>query len=185
MDNNQKPDSLLSINSPEDIPDEYRNTPIGRLIEYHNLGRQSNPYTEPQLLIGMCIDYRKNLRIPDNFAYVIRVAGANLRNSEFKISFAVAVGGIRHIALVGHTQCGMVDLASRKEKFIQGLIDEAGWKRAQAEQHFGQHEPEYEIGDETSFILSEARRLRKRYPKIPVAPMIYRVEDSRLYLISE
>jgi carbonic anhydrase len=29
------------------------------------------------------------------------------------------------------------------------------------------------------------RRLRLRYPKVLVAPLLYRVEDNRLYLIQE
>ena len=43
----------------------------------------------------------------------------------------------------------------------------------------------FEIGNEIDFILSEVKRLRLRYPGIPVAPMLYRVEDNRLYLIEE
>jgi carbonic anhydrase len=43
----------------------------------------------------------------------------------------------------------------------------------------------FEIGDETEFVLAEAQRLRRRYPAIPVAPMIYKVEDNRLYLPRE
>ena len=34
------------------------------------------------------------------------------------------------------------------------------------------------------FVLSEAKRLRLRYPKIQVAPLLYRVEDNLLYLIN-
>jgi carbonic anhydrase len=42
----------------------------------------------------------------------------------------------------------------------------------------------FEIGHEIEFVLSEVRRLRLRYPKIVVAPMIYRVEDNQLYLVA-
>jgi carbonic anhydrase len=35
------------------------------------------------------------------------------------------------------------------------------------------------------FILSETKRLRNRYPKIKIAPMLYLVEDNKLYLINE
>ncbi len=45
--------------------------------------------------------------------------------------------------------------------------------------------PMFEIGNEVDFVLSEAKRLRLRYPKIQVAPLIYRVEDNRLYLVNE
>jgi carbonic anhydrase len=46
------------------------------LLEYHNLGRALDVCTKAQLLIGMCMDNRKHLRIPDNFAFIIR-AGKN------------------------------------------------------------------------------------------------------------
>jgi len=34
-------------------------------------------------------------------------------------------------------------------------------------------------------ILSEVKRLRNRYPRVLVAPMIYRIEDNFLYLVKE
>ena len=40
-------------------------------------------------------------------------------------------------------------------------------------------------GNEIDFVSSEAKRLRLRYPKILVAPLIFRVEDNRLYQIRE
>jgi len=82
------------------------------------------------------MDNRKHLHIPHNCAFIIRAGGANLRYSEFKVSSAIAVGGIRCIALTGHTQCGMVDLISRKDQFVQGLVKAAGWQRQSAEEHF-------------------------------------------------
>ncbi len=45
--------------------------------------------------------------------------------------------------------------------------------------------PMFEIGNEVDFILSEVKRLRLRYPKIQVAPLMYQVEDNLLYLIRE
>jgi carbonic anhydrase len=133
----------------------------------------------------MCMDNRKHLHMPDNFAYIIRTGGANLRYSEFKVSYAIAVGGVRHIALIGHTQCGMVNLIARKEQFIQGLVKGAGWQARVAEDHFFHFAPMFEIGNEVDFVSSEVKRLRLRYPEIVVAPLLYRVEDNRLYLIQE
>ena len=176
---------LLSIASREDIPTRYRETPIGLLLEYHNLEREFDSYTNAELLIGMCMDNRKHLHVPDNFAFIIRAGGANLRYSEFKVSYAIAVGGVRCIALIGHTQCGMVNLNARKGQFVQGLVDAAGWQPQSAEQHFTSFAPMFEIGNEIDFTLSEVQRLRLRYPKIVVAPLLYRVEDNRLYLIQE
>lgn len=176
---------LVDISKKEDIFPEYRETPIGLLLEYHNLDRIPDSYTKAKLLIGMCMDNRKHLKIPDNFAFIIRAGGANLRYSEFKVSYAIAVGDVRYIALIGHNNCGMVNLVSRKDIFIDGLVEKAGWNREWAEEHFMHFAPLFEIGNEIDFVISEARRLRARYPKIMVAPMLYKVEDNRLYLINE
>jgi carbonic anhydrase len=43
----------------------------------------------------------------------------------------------------------------------------------------------FEIGNEIDFVLTEAKRLRLRYPKIAVAPLLYRVEDNLLYQLRE
>ncbi len=176
---------LLRIASPEDVLPEYRGTPIGQLLEFHNLNKSFTEFQNAQLLVGMCMDNRKHLRIPDNFAFIIRAGGANLRYSEFKVSFAIAVGGVRHIALIGHNNCGMVNLISRKDEFIKGLVQHAGWDKEWAEEHFMHFAPMFEIGSEIDFTLSETKRLRLRYPKIQMAPMMYRVEDNLLSLINE
>lgn len=176
---------LVEIKTPKDIFSEYRDTPIELLLEFHNLNRQFETYTQAQLLIGMCMDNRKHLHIPDNFAFIIRAGGANLRYSEFKVSYAIAVGEIQHIALIGHNNCGMVNLFSRKDQFINGLVNRAGWDKEWAEEHFMHFAPIFEIGNEIDFVISEAKRLRLRYPKITVAPMLYKVEDNRLYLIND
>jgi len=174
---------MIPVIKKEDIFPQYQDTPIGRLLEYHNLERPLENYNNANLLIGMCMDSRKSLRIPDNFAFILRAGGANLRYSDFKVSYAIAIGGVSAIALIGHTNCGMVNLEARKESFIQGLVDKAGWDREMAEDHFLHFEPMFEIGNEVDFVLKEVKRLRRRYPKILVAPMIYKVEDNRLYLL--
>ena len=176
---------LIPIKSTEDIPPAYRDTPIRLLLEYHNLNRKLDNFDKAHLLIGMCMDNRKHLHIPDNFAFIIRSGGANLRYSEFKVSYAIAVGQVSHIALIGHNHCGMVNLISRKTEFVNGLIERAGWKRERAEAHFMQFAPMFEIGNETDFILSETSRLRSLYPTVIIAPMLYLVEDNKLYFIKE
>ena len=89
------------------------------------------------------------------------------------------------IALLAHTNCGMVNLASKRERFITGLVDKAGCDREWAEAHFMHFAPMFEIGNEVDFVLSEAKRLRLRYPKLQVAPLLYRVEDGQLYQLRE
>ncbi len=176
---------LIPIINQKEIPVDYENTPIGLLLEYHNLNRELDSYSNAQLLIGMCMDNRKHLHIPDNFAYIIRTGGANLRYSEFKVSFAIAVGGVKHIALIAHSNCGMVNLMSKKNQFIEKLSENGGWTIEQAEEHFNNYAPMFEINNEIDFILSETARLRLRYPKVQIAPMYYKLEDNLLYLIKE
>lgn len=176
---------LVAVHTKDDIFPALRDTPIGLLLEYHNLQRPEEMYSSAQLLIGMCMDNRKYMRIPDNFAFIIRSGGANLRYSEFKISFAIATGGVRSIALIGHTNCGMVNLMSKKDMFVHGLVEFAGWNEESAEEHFWHYAPMFEIGNEIDFVRSEAKRLRLRYPKIQIAPLLYRVEDNLLYQIEE
>lgn len=175
---------IIPVENTDQIFPQYRETPIGRLLEYHNLQRPFDQFTQAELLIGMCMDNRKHLTIPDNFAYILRAGGANLRPTEFKVSYAIAVGGVRSIALIGHTQCGMVNLMAREHSFVEGLIG-AGWDRPTAQEHFYHFAPIFEIGSEIDFVCAEANRLRLRYPNVRVAPMLYKVEDNRLYLIDE
>lgn len=178
-------DRLQPVVSADDIFDEYRETPIGLLLQYHNLKRPYDTYSKAEILIGMCMDNRKYLLLPENFAYIIRTGGANLRYSEFKVSYAISVGGVRSIALIGHNNCGMVNLFARKETFIKGLVETAGWEREWAEEHFMHFAPMFEIGNEIDFLMSEVKRLRLRYPKILFAPLYYQVEDNLLYQIRE
>src|SRR5947199_6169585 len=169
---------IIPVNYRDDILPEYRGTPVEALLEYHNLGRAIGSMASPQLLIGMCMDSRKSLRIPNDFAFVLRTAGANMRDNEFRIAYAIAVGGVRTIVLIAHTDCGMAQLDRRRDDFINGLVKNAGWERTRAEQHFAESAPKFGIRDEVDFVLREADRLRAIYPLIFVAPLLYRVEDD-------
>ena len=176
---------LISIRSEKDIPLEYQNTPVGRLLEYHNLGREFDDYSNAQMLISMCMDNRKSIRIPENFAYILRAGGGNLRYSEFKVSYAISLGGVRNIVLIGHNNCGMVDLFSKKEQFVKGLVDGAGWSCLAAEKHFDKYVEMFEITDAIGFVSSEAKRLNVQYPKIEVVPLMFQLEDKLLYAIQK
>ena len=178
-------DKLIKIENIEDILPIYKNTAIEKLLKYHNLDYKFEEYDKAELLVGMCMDNRKQLNIPNNFAYILRTGGGNLRYSEFKISYAIAVGGVKTLALIGHNHCGMVNLMNKKGKFIQGLVDTAGWNMQQAEEHFMSFAPMFEIENEISFLLSETKRLREKYPKISIAPLFYNVDDNLLYLVKE
>lgn len=77
------------------------------------------------------------------------------------------------------------DIPERLRGTLIRLVKWAGWDEAAAESHFLQLSPNFEIGSEIDFVASGAKRLRIQYPKIEVAPMVYRVEDSRLYLVPQ
>jgi carbonic anhydrase len=175
---------MISVNDRKDIPQDLRDTPIGELLEYHNLGRSPEGCSKARLLIGMCMDSRKHLNIPDNFAFIIRSGGADLRRSEFNVSYAVAVCGVGHIALISHGKCGMSGLIARKDEFVDGLVEKAGWTKEDAQKHFMDLALAHEIGNETDFVLSERDRLRNKYPLVKVEALYYRLEDKRLYLMA-
>ncbi|MBM4167128.1 MAG: carbonic anhydrase [Ignavibacteria bacterium] len=176
---------LITVRTQKDIFSHYHNTPVEKLLEYHNLDKEFVPYEKAELLVGMCMDNRKQLHIPNNFAFILRSGGANFRNNEFKVSYAISIGDVKAFALICHNNCGMVNLISRKENFIKGLVENAGWSRHDAEEHFWHHAPQFEIGNEIDFVLGEAQRLRFRYPKILIAPLFFNVDDNLLYQIKE
>lgn len=171
---------LTPVRTAADVLPQWRGTPIEDLFRYHNLGEPFRTYASAELVVGMCMDNRKSLRIPDNFAFVLRAGGANFRRAEFKLSYAVAVGGARAIALIGHDQCGMVGLHARRAAFVDGLVTHAGWDRDEADLHFEQWAPFFEVTDAARFVASEAARLGPRYPKIAVAALMYDVGSGLL-----
>jgi carbonic anhydrase len=175
---------LIKIISQEQIPEDIFNTPVGMLLKYHNLLKDFDAYSSAQILVGMCMDNRKQLRIPENFAYIIRTGGANLRYSEFKVSYAIAIGEVKQIALIAHDNCGMVNLVSKREQFIEGLQRNAGWSSERAQEHFMNYAPLFEIDNEIEFVVNEAKRLSQKY-SISAVPLYYSVEDNMLSMISE
>jgi carbonic anhydrase len=142
-------------------------------------------YTGAKLIIATCMDHRITLKLPDKFAFIIRTGGANIQYSHFHISYALAVGNISHIALIGHTDCGMVNLEDRKQQFIEGLSLNTGWDKKEAITHFEKDAPEFEVGDVIQFTIRQKEQLETQYLDIQVAPILYKVEDNRLYLIQE
>lgn len=89
----------------------------------------------------------------------------------------------KHIAMIAHDNCGMVNLGSKRKAFVAGLVKNAGWSRKRATEHFDTYAPLFEIGNEIEFVLAEARRSNLKYPKVKVLPMFYRLSDGKLYLI--
>jgi carbonic anhydrase len=176
---------LIAIKNIEDLPPVYRNTPVQLLFEYHNFNKEFAEHENAEILIGMCMDNRKKMNIPNNFAYILRTGGATLRDNRFKASYAVAIGGVKYIVLVAHNNCGMSDLQSKRENFIAGLVERGGWSKEKAVKHFEEYAPIFEIGDEIDFCLKSVKELREEYPKILIAPIFYNLDDNNLYLIKE
>lgn len=176
---------LKKIFSEKDIPEYLLNTPIANLFRYHNFETPFKEYERAEMAIVMCMDNRKQLMVPNKFSYILRTAGARITGNEFKLSFAIGFGDIKHVALIGHTNCGMVNLTSKKEKFIDGLVKNANWSKEQAETHFMSFAPFFEIENEITFTASESKRLKEKYPSILFVPIIYNIDDNKLYIIED
>jgi carbonic anhydrase len=175
---------IIPVDAGSDILPAYAGTPLERLLRYHNLSEPlPSSSGRAELLVGMCMDNRKDLVIPNEFAFVIRAAGGNLRDHAFDISYAVAIGGVTTIALLAHTDCGMVHVRHKRATFIRGLVARGGWDERRAAKLFDESLAIYEIEDPVAFVIEEARRLRAEYPGVLVAPLLYRVEDDRLLQI--
>ena len=174
---------LLKLSSESNIPAKILHTPFADLIRYHNFSRESKNYDKAELIIVMCMDNRKQLNLPKKFTYILRTAGARITGSEFKLSFAIGFADIKHVALICHSNCGMVNLQTKKEKIVEGLIENAGWTKEAAVNHFDSFAPFFEIENEIDFVVKESKRLGEKYPKIMFQPFLYKVEDDKLYVI--
>jgi carbonic anhydrase len=172
---------LVEVKSQEDIFPQYLGTPIEWLLRYHCLGEPQPESTgQPHLFIAMCIDNRKRLNIPPEFAYILRTAGTRLLGNEFELSFAIAIGGVSTIALIGHTQCGMTKVLEQRDQFISGLVNRGGVTPEIASEHFDASAPRYAITSPVDSILHKAKVVQKVLPDVLVAPLLYRVEDDQL-----
>ena len=178
----QVPSACRPVQAYDDILPAYRGTPIEELLVYHNLGSPFKQHPKPELLIGTCMDFRILLRIPRDFAYVLRVGGGNVRGLEFHVSLAVA-SGVRAICLIGHDQCAMSGVVDRDQAFVRGLVEHAGWSDHEAQIHYETYCSRFAIGDEIDFVRSEAGRLGRYYPAMLVAPLFYSVSERVLYQV--
>ncbi len=172
--------NLIKVNSIDDILPEYKNTPIELLLEYHNLNKVFSKHDEAKIMIAMCADFRVNLWIPENFAFLFRTGGTNLFYQEFQVSYTIGVGGITHIALITNDDCKMESLEKEKERFIKGMVENAGWKAENAKTHFEGLAPFFDVGNSVDFVLSETERLKKRYPKVRIVPLHYDIKTKML-----
>lgn len=175
--------TLKPVRHETDILPAWRGTAVGELLAVHNLGASARQHARPQILIATCPEQQTPLQLPPGFAISLHTAAANLKRDPFKVSWAIGVAQVSAIAIVGHTGCGMVGLRDQREEFVARMVSAAGWERPAAEQHFDHWGDLFAIDDPVAFAAAEAARLRIRYPKVPVAALLYDTADKMLLQI--
>ena len=174
---------LLSVSTDADILPAWRNTPIADLLRYQNLAASARRHARPEVLIATCLEQQAALRMPEGFAIQLHTAAASLKRDPFKVSWAIGVAGVSAIAIIGHDNCGLVELRNHREQFVVQMIEAAGWERPAAEQHFDHWSDLFEVDSPADFVAAEAARLQIRYPKILVAPLMYQSASGRLHQV--
>lgn len=172
--------SLGAVRSEADILPAYRGTPVGGLLAGQNLGIAPAPAGHPRILVATCLELDLALRVPPGFAIHLRTAAANLKRDPFKVSWAIGMAQVSAIAIVGHAGCGLTGLREHRDLFVARLIENAGWERPAAEQHFDHWSDLFGIDDPLEFAVAEAARLRRRYPKVLVAPLMLDADTGML-----
>lgn len=181
----QMPFELVQVTSEKDIPASFKGTPFETLLRCNNLDEcdQQREYQTAELLILMCMDHRKSLNLPERFSYIVRNAGANIRSNEFSMAYAIGVAGIESVAMIGHTDCGMKNLDTKRDAFISGMQEHAGWSQARAESFFLANNATFHMEDPALFVQLEAQRFQSMYPRIRFQPFLYDVADGRLAIV--
>lgn len=77
----------------------------------------------------------------------------------------------------------MVNLYSKKTRVVKGLVKNIGWSAEEAKRHFSTNAPIFQAENERISVYKEHERLSIIFPKVTFVPMIYKVEDSKLYLV--
>lgn len=165
----------------------YAGTPIEELFLFHNGGKEASGICEePQLIVSLCMDQRIALHLPAGFAYTLRTPGSYIQGLEFAISYAIAMGGVRALAIIGHTDCAMTKIKEVKRRFVKRLDTwHTGWSAKDALKHFNKWAPTFYIENMEDHVRAQAAWISDIFPDLLVAPIIYRVEDHRLYLLEE
>lgn len=171
---------LSPIELPSDVPDRWKGTPIEALINSHNFDTEIETSGNPELVIATCIEFRYQPKVPASFAYMLRRASGRLNGSEFSLAYTLAKG-VRHLALVGHNDCGMAKVADHKESMINALVEQ-GWYRDRAEEYVTVNASRYAISDELSSLKNEYLRLRRLFHKLEIAPLFLSLANSKIYL---
>ncbi|MBX9571336.1 MAG: hypothetical protein K2X77_20740 [Candidatus Obscuribacterales bacterium] len=179
MDENYR-GRLKEFHTKDDIPAEWRDTPIEAFILSQNFGWPVQPSGHPELLISTCIEFRYALPIPRMYAYVIRRASGRVIGSEFSVGYTLSKG-VRNLVLIGHNDCGMCKMSENAPGVVAAFVEQ-GWSKEAAEAYVQKHGTRHAIEDELDSLKDEFMRLKTLFPKINIAPLFVCLHDSRLYL---
>lgn len=171
---------LFDMATPADIPDEWKGTPVEKLILSENFETPIEETGKPEILIVTCIEFRYQLPIPSMFAFVIRRASGRLIGSEFSLAYTL-YRGVECVALIGHNDCGMTKVLEAKEGMRDALVKH-GWHELRAEEFIQYHAGRYGIGDEIDSLEREYWRLKRLFPNLLIAPMFVCLADKKLYV---
>lgn len=169
------------------LPPRFTGTPIEDLLLFHNESkRMPSSFTKPELILSLCMDQRIALHLPKGFAFSLCTPGSRLQGLEFAVSYAIAMAGVRALAIIGHTDCAMTKVQDLKERFVKQLDDwHDQWDAQDALKHFEQWAPVFYIRDMKEHIRSQVEWISKIFPDLLVAPLIYHVEDHRIVLLED
>jgi carbonic anhydrase len=171
---------LHLVDTPQDIPARWRGTPIEDLIGAHNFGKEIVSTGDPKLFIVTCIEFRFRPEVPNSFAYVCRNAGGRLVGGEFAVSYILAKG-VRHIALIGHNDCGMTKVDAFRPQLIDALVGQ-GWDRPRATEYVEENGAKFKMDDEIDALYQEYLRIQELFPKIEIAPLFVSIASTRLHI---
>jgi len=173
-------DALVAINSRDDIPENWKQTPIESFIMAQNFGWPIVSAGKVELLISTCIEFRYALHIPKMYAYVIRRASGRVIGSEFSVGYTLSKG-VLYLILIGHNDCGMSKVYDNAPLMVQAFIEQ-GWERDIAEAYVKKQASRHAISDELDALKTEYLRLNKLFRKLLIAPLFVCLHDSRLYI---
>lgn len=174
---------LLAVTSADEIPPSLQGTPVEAILKSQNLYEVSDESEEStNMIIGMCMDYRKRLHLPKNCAYIIRSPGANMMGNEFAIAMALATG-VSYMALLVHNKCLMSDPVQKRPDFLKVMVQNHRWTPKQAQTVFDTSVKDGYIGEPVSFALQESARLKALFPQLVVVPLLYDVDTDRIFVI--
>jgi carbonic anhydrase len=176
---------LLPVHGENDILPEHLDTPVADLLRFHNLVAPLRSAGRPRLAIATCIDPRIVLRLPRGFAFVLRTPSIEVDTMDFALAYAAGVAAVSAICVLGHDECGLVDLGEQRDAFVTGLALKAGWTPEAAGECFDRSKDRFVVGDSIENVRTKTAWLRERFPRMRVAPLFYGVREGRLLQVRE